>query len=32
MLFEGNMPEEVKAHIFAVCKRWMDPNNDGNPE
>lgn len=30
--FEGNMPEEVKAHIFAVCKRWMDPNNDGNPD
>lgn len=30
--FEGNMPDPVKAHIFAVCKRWMDPNNDGNPE
>ncbi|MBK7790084.1 MAG: glycoside hydrolase family 13 protein [Saprospiraceae bacterium] len=30
--FEGNMPDEVKSHIFAVCQRWMDPNNDGNPE
>ena len=30
--YEGNMPEEVKAHIFAVCQRWMDPNGDGNPE
>lgn len=30
--YEGNMPEEVKNHIFAVCNRWMDPNGDGNPE
>ena len=22
---------EVKAYIFAVTKRWMDPNGDGNP-
>lgn len=29
--YEGNMPEVVKQHIFAVCKRWMDPNGDGNP-
>ncbi len=28
--YEGNMPDEVKAHIFAVSKRWMDPNGDGN--
>ncbi len=28
--YEGNMPDEVKNHIFAVCRRWMDPNNDGD--
>ena len=28
--YEGNLPDEVKAHIFAVCSRWMDPNGDGN--
>jgi cyclomaltodextrinase / maltogenic alpha-amylase / neopullulanase len=28
--YEGNLPAEVKEHIFAVCKRWMDPNGDGN--
>ncbi|MBK7698181.1 MAG: glycoside hydrolase family 13 protein [Saprospiraceae bacterium] len=27
--YEGNLDPEVKAHIFAVCKRWMDPNGDG---
>lgn len=30
--YEGNLQEEVKAHIFAVCQRWMDPNGDGNFE
>ena len=29
--FEGNMPQFIKDHVFAVSKRWMDPNNDGNP-
>lgn len=28
--FEGNIPDTIKQHIFDVCKRWMDPNNDGN--
>ena len=28
--YEGNIFPEVKEHIFAVCKRWMDPNGDGN--
>ncbi len=28
--YEGNMPDAVKQHIFDVCKRWMDPNGDGN--
>lgn len=29
--YEGNMPDVVKDHIYAVCKRWMDPNGDGDP-
>lgn len=28
--YEGNIHPSVKEHIFAVCRRWMDPNNDGN--
>ena len=24
--------EPIKEHIFAVAKRWMDPNGDGNPD
>lgn len=28
--YEGNVPEEVRQHIYEVCKRWMDPNGDGN--
>lgn len=31
-VFEGDLHPEVKAHIFNVTRRWMDPNNDGNPE
>lgn len=27
--YEGNLHPDVKAHIFEVCKRWMDPNGDG---
>lgn len=27
--YEGNLHPDVKDHIFAVCKRWMDPNGDG---
>lgn len=31
--FEGNLTSEsLKAHIFAVTERWLDPNGDGNPE
>jgi glycosidase len=31
--FEGNLTsEELKQHIYAVAKRWLDPNGDGNPE
>lgn len=29
--FEGDLQPEVKQHIFNVTKRWMDPNNDGDP-
>lgn len=29
---ENGLIEPVKNHVFAVVKRWMDPNNDGNPE
>lgn len=30
---DGNgFPQAVKDHIHAVVRRWMDPNNDGNPE
>ncbi|MCB0648695.1 MAG: hypothetical protein KDC49_18625 [Saprospiraceae bacterium] len=28
--FEGDIVDPVKQHIFAVCRRWMDPNGDGN--
>ena len=30
MPFEGNLHSEAaKNHIYAVAKRWLDPNNDG---
>ena len=29
---EGNiLLDEVKNHIFAITRRWMDPNDDGDP-
>jgi cyclomaltodextrinase len=28
---EGNFLQPVREHIFAITKRWMDPNNDGDP-
>jgi cyclomaltodextrinase len=32
MPFEGNFhSESLKKHIFDVSKRWLDPDNDGNP-
>jgi len=27
---EGDLVEPVKRHIFAVTRRWMDPDGDGN--
>lgn len=28
--YEGNLQEDVKKHIFEVCKRWIDPHGDGS--
>jgi cyclomaltodextrinase / maltogenic alpha-amylase / neopullulanase len=28
--YEGTLTDSVKQHIFDVCKKWMDPNGDGN--
>ena len=27
----GNLSSGAKEHIFAITKRWMDPNGDGDP-
>lgn len=30
--WEGNFVSEgIKNHIFAITKRWLDPNGDGDP-
>ncbi len=29
--FEGDLQPEVKAHVFNVTRRWLDPNVDGDP-
>jgi cyclomaltodextrinase / maltogenic alpha-amylase / neopullulanase len=28
--YDGNLHPEVRAHIYDVCRRWMDPNGDGD--
>ncbi len=28
---EGNLHPDVKRHVFAVTRRWLDPNGDGDP-
>lgn len=28
---EGNLVKPVRDHIFAVTRRWMDPDGDGDP-
>jgi len=28
---DGDLAPGPKAHIFAVTRRWMDPNGDGDP-
>ena len=30
LVFEGDLHPEVKAHIFNVTRRWLDPNGDGD--
>jgi len=29
---ENGLAPPVREHIFAITRRWMDPNGDGNPE
>lgn len=29
---ENGLVAPVREHIFAITRRWMDPNGDGNPE
>jgi len=32
MPFEGNLhSESLKQHIFNVSKRWLDPDDNGDP-
>lgn len=28
--YEGDLHPHVKAHIFDVCRRWMDPHGNGD--
>lgn len=28
---DGDLVKPVKDHLFAVTRRWMDPNGDGDP-
>ncbi len=28
---EGDLHPDVKRHVFAVTRRWMDPDGDGDP-
>jgi len=28
---EGNLVPGVRDHVFAVTRRWLDPNGDGDP-
>ncbi|MFN3597903.1 MAG: glycoside hydrolase family 13 protein [Rubricoccaceae bacterium] len=29
--YEGHLDPEVAAHVFAVTRRWLDPDGDGDP-
>jgi cyclomaltodextrinase len=29
--YDGNLVEPVRDHIFAVTRRWLDPDGDGDP-
>jgi cyclomaltodextrinase / maltogenic alpha-amylase / neopullulanase len=28
---EGGFPKSLREYFFAITRRWMDPNNDGDP-
>lgn len=28
---EGTLTDDVRNHVFAVSRRWLDPNGDGDP-
>ncbi len=28
---DGNLHPGIRQHIFAITRRWMDPNGDGDP-
>ena len=30
-VFEGNLDPSFASHVYAVTRRWMDPNGDGDP-
>lgn len=29
-MLRGTLPEPLKKHIFEVCRRWIDPDEDGD--
>ncbi|HYE96340.1 MAG TPA: glycoside hydrolase family 13 protein [Rubricoccaceae bacterium] len=29
--YDGNVLPAVRDHVYAVTRRWLDPNNDGDP-
>ncbi|MEM6327205.1 MAG: glycoside hydrolase family 13 protein [Bacteroidota bacterium] len=29
--YDGDMDEAASTHVFAVSRRWLDPNGDGDP-
>ncbi|MEM1054691.1 MAG: alpha-amylase family glycosyl hydrolase [Bacteroidota bacterium] len=29
--YDGDMDEAASQHVFAISRRWLDPNGDGDP-
>lgn len=29
--YDGDMEEAASQHVFAISRRWLDPNGDGDP-
>lgn len=29
--YDGDMEEAASQHVFAISRRWLDPNDDGDP-